>query len=78
MSSMIFRQQAKTGSRRFMDRKSVNILHFGDPTENTGRSVRKYRRSAFACTSMSQQLRDMSKSNPEVKPMRPGVGAILD
>ena len=38
------------GSRRLMDCKSLNDLHFGDPTRSTRRSVRKYshRISAFA------------------------------
>ena len=57
----------------------MNALHFGDPDRRTGRSVRNYspKRSAFARTSNSQQLRVMSKSNPNVKPIRLGVETVL-
>ena len=56
-----------------------SILHFGDPSKSNGLSVLKYshKRSMFAWMSRSQQLRDMSKSSPGVKPMRLGVIAVL-
>ena len=40
-------------SRRFIDCKSMNALHFGDPSKSSGLSFLKYshKRSTFACIS---------------------------